>query len=71
MTLPFLKGMEKGSKTEDAEAKIFKPTCALRYLTALVHRGAFCQFLFRWIYYYDSTKSTGKETDKTYLCAVL
>ena len=30
------------------------------------HRGAFCQFPFRWIYYCHSTKSTGK----THLCAV-
>ena len=36
-----------------------------------VHRGAFCQFPFRWVYYYGSNKSTGKETDKTHLCAVL
>ena len=35
-----------------------------------VHRGAFCQFPFRWIYYYGSNKSTGKETGKTHLCAV-
>ena len=34
------------------------------------HRGAFCQFPFRWIYYYDGNKSTGKETGKTHLCAV-
>ena len=27
-----------------------------------VHRGAFCQSSFRWIYYYGSNKSTGKET---------
>ena len=32
--------------------------------TAL-HRGAFCQFLFRWIYYCHSSKSTGKETGKS------
>ena len=25
-----------------------------------VHRGVFCQFLFRWIYYCHSSKSTGK-----------
>ena len=37
MTLPSLRGMGKGSKTEDAEAKIFKPVCALRCLTALVN----------------------------------
>ena len=35
-----------------------------------VHRGAFCQFLFRWIYYYGSNKSAGKETGKTQICAV-
>ena len=34
-------------------------------------RGAFCQFPFRWIYYYGSNKSTGKETGKTHLCAVV
>ena len=36
-----------------------------------VHRGAFFQFLFRWIYYCHSNKSTAKETGKTHLCAVL
>ena len=35
-----------------------------------VHRGAFCQFLFLWIYYYGSNKFTGKETGKMHLCAV-
>ena len=35
-----------------------------------VHRGAFCQFIFRWIYYCHSSKSTGKETGKMHLCAV-
>ena len=34
------------------------------------HRRAFCQFPFRWIYYYDSNKSTGKETGKTHLYEV-
>ena len=28
------------------------------------HRGAFCQFPFRWIYYYGSNKTTGKELVK-------
>ena len=37
--------------------------------TPHTHRGAFCQFLFRWIYYYGSNKSTGKKTGKTHLCA--
>ena len=36
----------------------------------MVHRGAFCQFHFRWIYYYGSDKSTGKETGKRHLCGV-
>ena len=27
-----------------------------------IHRVAFCQFLFQWIYYYGNNKSTGKET---------
>ena len=35
-----------------------------------MHRGAFCQFPFRWIYSYGSNKSTGKETGKTHLCAM-
>ena len=35
-----------------------------------VHTGAFCQFPFRGIYYCHSSKSTGKETDKTHVCAV-
>ena len=34
-------------------------------LLLTVHRGAFCQFPFQWIYYYDSNKSTGKETGKS------
>ena len=36
-----------------------------------VHRGAFCQFIFRWFYYCHSSKSTGKKTAKTHLCAVV
>ena len=39
--------------------------------TVPVHRGAFCQIPFWWIYYYGSTKSTGKETGKTNLCALV
>ena len=35
------------------------------------HRRAFCQFLFRWIYYYGSNKFTGKETGKTHLFVVI
>ena len=36
-----------------------------------LHRGAFCQFPFRQIYYYGSNKSTGKETEKRHLCELL
>ena len=32
------------------------------------HRYASCQFPFRWIYYCHSSKSTGKETNKTHFC---
>ena len=39
-------------------------------LIAVVHRGKFCRFSFRWIYYCHSSKSTGKESGKTHLCAV-
>ena len=35
-----------------------------------LHRGAFWHFSFRWIYYYGSNKSSGKETGKTHLCAL-
>ena len=35
-----------------------------------MHRGAFCQFTFQWIHYYDSNKSNGLETGKSHLCAV-
>ena len=37
---------------------------------ATLHRGAFCPFPFRWIYYYASNKSTGKESGKAHLCAL-
>ena len=40
------------------------------WMATTVHRGAFCQFPFRWIYYYGSNESTGKEIGKTHLCAV-
>ena len=36
-----------------------------------MHRDAFYQFPFRWIYYCHSSKSTRKETVKTHLCAML
>ena len=35
-----------------------------------LHKGAFFKFLFRWIHYYHSSKSTGKETGKTHLYAL-
>ena len=35
-----------------------------------LHRDAFCKFPFCWIYYCHSSKSTGKETGKTHLCAL-
>ena len=35
-----------------------------------LHRGAFCQFTFRWIHYYDGNKSTGLEFGKLNLCAL-
>ena len=35
-----------------------------------MHRGAFCQFSFWWIYYYGSNKSNGKNSGKTHLCAM-
>ena len=37
-------------------------------LNRSLQTGTFCQFPFRWIYYYGSNKATGKETDKTHLC---
>ena len=39
-------------------------------MTAM-HRGAFCELIFQWIYCCHSSKSTRKETGKTYLCAML
>jgi hypothetical protein len=36
-----------------------------------VHGGAFCQFPFRWNYYYGSNEFTGKDTGKMHLCAVV
>ena len=39
-------------------------------LAGALHRDAFCQLPFRWIYYCHSSKSTGKETGKTHLCAL-
>ena len=36
-----------------------------------VHRGAFWQFPFRWIYCFGSNKSTKKETGKTHFSVLL
>ena len=36
----------------------------------LMPRDAKHQFLFRWIYYCHSRKSTGKKTGKTHLCKI-
>ena len=36
-----------------------------------MHRGAYFQFIFRWIHYCHSTKSTWKETGKRHLCALV
>ena len=33
-----------------------------------MYRDEFSQFHIRWIYYYDSNVSTGKETGKMHLC---
>ena len=41
-----------------------------RWIFMALHRGAFCQCSFRWIYYYGSNKSTRKETGKSHLCAL-
>ena len=35
-----------------------------------LHRGAFCQFSFRCIYYCHCSKSIRKKTGKTHLCAL-
>jgi hypothetical protein len=35
-----------------------------------LHRGAFYKFLFRWIHYCHSSKSTGKESGKMHLCGL-
>ena len=49
---------------------LLKQHTELSFSTKALHRGAFCQFPFRWIYYCHSSKSTGKETGKTHLCAL-
>ena len=52
----------KSQLTSDSKKKLT--------LNVLVHRGVFCQFPFRWIYYNGSNKSTGKEIGKNHLCVV-
>ena len=47
-----------GAETIDAQWARISP----------LHRGAFCQSSFRWIYCYGSNKSTGKGTGKLHLC---
>ena len=46
-----------------------------RIVSTETNRGntgdAFCQSSFRWIYYYGSNKSAGKETGKSHLCALV
>ena len=51
----------------------FWPKSSIENMWALnkpLHGGAFWQFPFWWIYYCHISKSTGKETDKTHLCAL-
>ena len=59
-----MKSPNFGSPSSDGLSKIG------RHFSNKVHRGAFCQFPFRLIYYYGSNKSTGKETVKSHLCAL-
>ena len=59
-------------------SEIFKKACSKviifyihrKILSPRPHRDVFWQFLFWWIYYCHSSKSTGKETGKTHLCAL-
>ena len=56
--------------------RILPPTICVAMLNevcicSLLHRGAFCQFPFQWIYYNGSNKSTGKESDKMHLCVLV
>ena len=46
-------------------------TSKVIYVINAVHRGAFFQFPFRWIYYCHSRKFAGEENEKTHRCAVL
>ena len=56
----FIKGGFEPKNTNDTSMYPLKP----------LHRGAIYQFVFRWIYYRHSSKSTGKKTCKTHLCAL-
>ena len=49
---------------------LFFGNLLIPFVFKTVHRGAFCQFPFLWIYCYGSNKSTRKETGKMHLCAV-
>ena len=42
-------------------------SCGQQHYHCALHRVAFCQSSFRWIYYYG----TGKETGKSHLCALV
>ena len=50
---------------------VTKFSLLFRLAVAILHNGAFCKFPFRWIYYYSSNESTGKETGKKHLCALV
>ena len=65
-----LRGGALHSKALHGKAHQGEALQSSRAWSSTVHRGAFCQFPFRWIYYCHSSKSTGKETGKKHLCAV-
>ena len=50
--------------------KTLKLLQSINFPFSSLHRVAFCHFPFRWIYYCHGSKSTGKETGKTHLCAL-
>ena len=56
-------------ETKLIRAHLWKKGKAQTKLCSL-HRGAFCQFIFWWIYYCYNSKCTGKETGKTHFCAL-
>ena len=49
------------ARSRPNKLKLKKSTCLVHPFGPL-HRGAFCQFPFRWIYYCHSCKSTGNFT---------